>query len=131
VTTPPRHLKIGVVVVTETEGRRRAGGGGGVLMNRRDWEGKENGEKDRGQKKDRYGGTGNGGLKEITIEGDSFFERLMTVEEFADALGLAPQTIRNWVAMRKLPYLKIGGRTRFRRGSLRAWLAQQEKQPCQ
>jgi excisionase family DNA binding protein len=60
-----------------------------------------------------------------------FFEKLMTVEELADALGLAPQTIRNWVALRRLPYLRIGGRTRFRRDSLRAWLAKQENQPCQ
>jgi len=64
------------------------------------------------------------------MEREPFFERLITVEEFAGALGLAPQTIRNWVAMRKVPYLKIGGRTRFRRESLEAWLAQQENKPC-
>jgi excisionase family DNA binding protein len=61
---------------------------------------------------------------------EPFFERLMTVEELAGALHLRPQTIRNWVAMRRLPYLSIGGRTRFRRTSVEAWLAQQEKKPC-
>ncbi|MCO5142091.1 MAG: helix-turn-helix domain-containing protein [Oligoflexia bacterium] len=67
----------------------------------------------------------------IEIRKELFFEKLMTVEELADALGLRPQTIRNWVAMRRLPYLRIGGKTRFRRESLEVWLAEKERQPCQ
>lgn len=60
-----------------------------------------------------------------------FFERLMTVEDIADAFGFAPQTIRNWVALRQIPFIRIGGKTRFRHGSIRAWLEQKEFQTCQ
>ncbi len=61
---------------------------------------------------------------------ESLIENLVTVEELAEALGLAPQTIRNWVALRQIPYLRIGGKTRFRRTSIEAWLEQKEFNPC-
>ena len=59
-----------------------------------------------------------------------FFEPLMTVEELADAFGFAPQTIRNWVALRQIPFIRIGGKTRFRKKSIEMWLHQKE-QSCQ
>jgi excisionase family DNA binding protein len=55
---------------------------------------------------------------------DEFFEKLFTVEDLAGAFGFAPQTIRNWVALRQIPFVRIGGKTRFRKGSIEAWLAQ-------
>ncbi len=58
------------------------------------------------------------------------FERLMTVEELADAFGLAPQTIRNWVALRQIPFISIGGKTRFRKRSIEAWLERKEFKLC-
>lgn len=64
------------------------------------------------------------------IQTDTFFEKLLTVEELAEALGLAPQTIRNWVALRKIPFLRIGGKTRFRKRSIEMWLEQKEFNPC-
>lgn len=60
----------------------------------------------------------------------SFIEKLLTVEELADALGFAPQTIRNWVALRQIPFLKVGGKTRFRKRSVEAWLAKKENKSC-
>jgi excisionase family DNA binding protein len=60
-----------------------------------------------------------------------FFEKLMTVEELAGALGFAPQTIRNWVAQRQMPYLRIGGKTRFRWKSIESWLERKEFQSWQ
>ena len=42
-----------------------------------------------------------------------FFDNLITVEELAVIFGLAPQTIRNWVAQGKLPYVRIGKRNLF------------------
>lgn len=57
-------------------------------------------------------------------------EKLVTVEELAEALGLAPQTIRNWVALRQIPFVRIGGRTRFLKRSIEAWLEQKEFNPC-
>ena len=56
----------------------------------------------------------------------SFIEKLLTVEELADALGFATQTIRNWVALRQIPFVRIGGKTRFRKRSVEAWLARKE-----
>ena len=56
-----------------------------------------------------------------------FFDNLITVEELAVIFGLAPQTIRNWVAQGKLPYVKIGKRNCFLRGSLQEWLNRKEK----
>ena len=44
------------------------------------------------------------------------FDNLITVEELAVIFGLAPQTIRNWVAQGKLPYVRIGKRNMFLRG---------------
>ena len=55
-----------------------------------------------------------------------FFDNLITVEELAVIFGLAPQTIRNWVALGKLPYVKIGKRNMFLKGSLQKWLNQKE-----
>ena len=56
-----------------------------------------------------------------------FFDNLITVEELAVIFGLAPQTIRNWVAQGKLPYVKIGKRNLFLTGSLQEWLNQKEE----
>ena len=55
-----------------------------------------------------------------------FFDNLITVEELALVFGLAPQTIRNWVAQGKLPYVKVGKRNMFLKGSLQEWLNQKE-----
>ena len=59
------------------------------------------------------------------------FDNLITVEELAVIFGLAPQTIRNWVALGKLPYVKIGKRNMFLKGSLQEWLNQKEKSQWQ
>ena len=56
-----------------------------------------------------------------------FFDNLITVEELAVIFGLAPQTIRNWVAQGKLPYVKIGKRNLFLKRSLQEWLNQKEE----
>ena len=69
-------------------------------------------------------------LKEIGYSSQpsgKLFENLITVEELAVIFRLAPQTIRNWVAKGKLPYVKIGKRNMFLTGSLQEWLNQKEK----
>jgi excisionase family DNA binding protein len=76
-----------------------------------------------------------GPFKEGSIGGkvislDPLIENLVTVEELAGALGIAPKTVRNWVALRQIPFLRIGGKTRFRRRSIEAWLEQKEFNPC-
>ena len=58
---------------------------------------------------------------------DLLFDNLITVEELAVIFGLAPQTIRNWVAQGKLPYVKIGKRNLFLMRSVQEWLNRKEK----
>lgn len=64
-------------------------------------------------------------------KGGLFFEKLMSVEEVADALGVKPQTLRNWVALRRVPFVRIGRKTQFRWKSVEAWLERKEFQQWQ
>ena len=59
------------------------------------------------------------------------FENLITIEELAVSLGVAPKTVRNWVALRKIPFVRLGRRTLFRPRSLIRWIDQKEIKPCQ
>ena len=52
---------------------------------------------------------------------------LLTVEELAVFFGLAPQTIRNWVAQGKLPYVRIGKRNMFLMRSVQKWINRKEE----
>ncbi len=40
--------------------------------------------------------------------------KLLTVAEFADAVGLSPKTIRQWVWMRRVAYVRVGRAIRFK-----------------
>jgi excisionase family DNA binding protein len=40
--------------------------------------------------------------------------KLLSVTEFADAIGLKPKTVRQWVWMRRVPYVRVGRSIRFR-----------------
>ena len=64
---------------------------------------------------------------------NSLFENrteLMSIGETAVYLGQAPQTIRNWIAARRLPFVKIGREHKVLRTSLAAWIKKQEVSPC-
>ena len=54
------------------------------------------------------------------------FDNLITTEELAVIFRVSPQTIRNWVSRRKIPYIQIGRRNLFQKRSLQQWLNQQE-----
>ena len=55
-----------------------------------------------------------------------FFDNLINVETTAEVLGVAPKTVRKWVSIHYIPYLKIGSRVLFRPKSLELWLNQKE-----
>ena len=57
---------------------------------------------------------------------DKLFDNLITVEELATIFRVHPQTIRNWIARGKIPYIQIGRRNLFQKGSIQKWLNQQE-----
>lgn len=40
--------------------------------------------------------------------------KLLNVKEFADALGISPKTIRQWIWMRRVPFIRVGRAIRFR-----------------
>ena len=58
---------------------------------------------------------------------EKLFDNLISVEELAVIFRLAPQTIRNWVAQSKLPYVKIGKRNMFLMRSVQEWINRKEE----
>ncbi len=54
---------------------------------------------------------------------------LLTIEQLSEILGKKPQTIRNWVARREIPFLP-GRPVKFLRSSILAWLKHKEVKPC-
>jgi excisionase family DNA binding protein len=55
-------------------------------------------------------------------------DRLLSVEEAAELLQVSAYIVRQWARERKIPALRLGGRYwRFRRSSLDAWIAEQER----
>ena len=57
---------------------------------------------------------------------DVFFDNLITTEELATIFRVAPQTIRNWIALGKIPSIQIGRRNLFQKRSLQKWLQTKE-----
>lgn len=49
---------------------------------------------------------------------------LMTVDEAAAYLRLAPWTLRHWVCQRKIPYVRLGRSVRFRRKDMERFVTQ-------
>ena len=62
---------------------------------------------------------------------DAFFDNLITIEELADYIGVSQKTIRNWISLRTIPFLRIGKKTFFRVERMRVWLQTKEYEPCQ
>ena len=60
-------------------------------------------------------------------DSDLLFDNLISIEELAVIFGLAPQTIRNWIALGKIPHVKIGKRNMFLKRSVQKWLNRKEE----
>ncbi len=55
-------------------------------------------------------------------------ERLLTAREVAEELGFAPGTVLDWFEAGKIPGFKVaGGRVRFRRSEIEAWLEESRR----
>jgi excisionase family DNA binding protein len=48
---------------------------------------------------------------------------LLSVEEAAQYLHVSPGTLRNWLSMRRLEYVKVGRLTRVSRATLDRYIA--------
>ena len=49
---------------------------------------------------------------------------LLSVEDAARLLRVAPKTIRNWQYQKRIPYVKIFGVIRFKRGDLESLISE-------
>jgi excisionase family DNA binding protein len=58
----------------------------------------------------------------VSMNDKSDLEPLMTVDEVAEWVRLAPGTIRQKVKARDIPFVKIGRNTRFRRADIERWI---------
>jgi excisionase family DNA binding protein len=55
-------------------------------------------------------------------------DRLLTVDAAADVLQVSAYVVRQWARERRIPAIRLGQRYwRFRRSSLDAWIAEQER----
>lgn len=50
-------------------------------------------------------------------------ERLLDIPTVADLLNTSIRHVRRLVDTREIPFNKVGGKIRFRRSAIRAWLA--------
>ena len=81
------------------------------------------------KKRTKLGKAGSPSRSDTKVSGEFFDNRinLISVEELAVIFGLAPQTIRNWIALGKIPHVKIGRKWFFLRRSVQEWLNQKEE----
>ena len=61
------------------------------------------------------------------LKEDVFFDNLITIHQLSRAFGVAPKTLKKWVALRQIPFVKVGRKTLFRQKSLETWLQRKEK----
>lgn len=52
-------------------------------------------------------------------------KEVMNADEVAAYLGVSKRCVYGWVSRRRMPFLKIGRLTRFRRSDLDRWLHKQ------
>ncbi|MFH1374777.1 MAG: helix-turn-helix domain-containing protein [bacterium] len=49
-------------------------------------------------------------------------DRLLTVQEIADLLGIQPSTVYQWTHEGFIPHVKLGRLVRFREGEVSQWI---------
>ena len=53
-------------------------------------------------------------------------EKLLNIDELAEALGVARATVYDWTHDRKIPFIKVGRRVMFRPRTIEKWLKDRE-----
>lgn len=55
-------------------------------------------------------------------------EKLLTVQEISDLLGVKPSTVRKWVHLGFIPHVKLGRAVRFERKGIEEWVSEQTRE---
>lgn len=56
-------------------------------------------------------------------------QRLLSVCQAAQYLGISRHTLYSWVSQRRIPYVKVGRRTMFDREALDGWIEERTVEP--
>lgn len=64
-------------------------------------------------------------MKPVPSNNNQSFQ-LLTIQETAKILHIAPQTLRNWIAQRRFPHIRIGRANMVSSDQLVAWIKKQE-----
>ncbi|OGL45868.1 MAG: hypothetical protein A2149_00270 [Candidatus Schekmanbacteria bacterium RBG_16_38_11] len=52
-------------------------------------------------------------------------KQLLDTKEAAELLGISKNTLYEWVIQKKVPYIKVGRLTKFKKETLEEWLKRQ------
>lgn len=55
-------------------------------------------------------------------------KKLISIDELANNLGIAKETIYQWTSMKVIPFYKIGRLVRFDESEIDRWLAERKQQ---
>ena len=70
---------------------------------------------------------GSGGREKMSVEtGKAGIERLLTVQDICELLGVPRSYVYRLTHTKRIPYMKIQGHLRFRRAHIDEWLRSQE-----
>ena len=58
----------------------------------------------------------------VSGEQNRALERLLTYQEAAEILSVKPQTLRQWVCYKRIPYVKIGSAGRFKPAQIQEFI---------
>ena len=56
-------------------------------------------------------------------------KKLLSIDELSERIGVAKNTLYDWVSMGKIPHLKLGKLVRFEVVKIEQWLETKRKEP--
>jgi excisionase family DNA binding protein len=56
-------------------------------------------------------------------------EKLLSIEELSEKLGIPVSTLYAWTCKKKIPYVKLGRLVRFRESEITEWIAKNSVHP--
>ncbi len=56
-------------------------------------------------------------------------EKLLSIEELSEKLGIPITTIYSWTSKKKIPYIKLGRLVRFKESEIQEWISKKSVLP--